>query len=135
MVDGRHLRRQLNRRLRRLPPPRAVRLHLERRRGLAGLSKIYISRRPMPLNILECQVSKMVNSDTCPRPTTGLVLGVRLADALPDVRVLGASEHLGDVRVVRELLLAEAEVKCEVQVPGRLATGGKVTFIRPCIFN
>ena len=24
----------------------------------------------MPLNILECQVSELVNSDTCPRPTT-----------------------------------------------------------------
>jgi hypothetical protein len=39
MADRRHLRRQLDRRLRRLPPPRTVRLHLERRRGLAGLSK------------------------------------------------------------------------------------------------
>ena len=27
--------------------------------------------RRMPLNILECRVSKMVNSDACPRPTTG----------------------------------------------------------------
>jgi hypothetical protein len=88
----------------------------------------------MPLNILECQVFKIAHSDTCPRPTTGLVLGVRLADALPDVRVLGASEHLGDVRVVRELLLAEAEVKREVQVPGRLATGRNVTFIHPVYF-
>jgi hypothetical protein len=25
----------------------------------------------MPHTALECQVSKMVNSDTCPRPTTG----------------------------------------------------------------
>jgi hypothetical protein len=33
----------------------------------------YISRRAMPLHILECQVSKMGNSDTCPRPTTGLL--------------------------------------------------------------
>ena len=30
-----------------------------------------VSGRPMPPNILECQVSKMVNSDACPRPTTG----------------------------------------------------------------
>ena len=35
--------------------------------------------RPMPLNILECQVPKMVNSDTCPRPTIG---GLELAAAL-----------------------------------------------------
>jgi hypothetical protein len=25
----------------------------------------------MPLTILECQVSELVNSDACPRPTTG----------------------------------------------------------------
>jgi hypothetical protein len=30
-----------------------------------------ISGRPMPRTIFECQVSKMVNSDTCPRLTTG----------------------------------------------------------------
>jgi hypothetical protein len=30
-----------------------------------------MSRRPMPHTVLGCQVSKMINSDTCPRPTTG----------------------------------------------------------------
>ena len=30
----------------------------------------YISRCPMPLKGLHCQVSKLFNSDTCPRPTT-----------------------------------------------------------------
>ena len=35
----------------------------------------------MSLNILECQVSTMVDSDTCPRPTTkeGADAGVGLA--------------------------------------------------------
>ena len=33
-------------------------------------STSYISRRPMPHTVLECQVFKMSNSDTCPRPTT-----------------------------------------------------------------
>jgi tetratricopeptide (TPR) repeat protein len=28
-------------------------------------------KRGMPRTVLDCQVSKMVNSDTCPRPTTG----------------------------------------------------------------
>jgi hypothetical protein len=31
----------------------------------------YISRCPMPLKALHCPVSKLFNSDTCPRPTTG----------------------------------------------------------------
>ena len=31
----------------------------------------YISRCPMPLNGVECQVSASVDSDTCPRPTAG----------------------------------------------------------------
>jgi hypothetical protein len=31
----------------------------------------YISGRPMSLKALGCQASKMANSDTCPRPTTG----------------------------------------------------------------
>ena len=30
----------------------------------------YISRCPIFLDDLECQVSKLANSDTCPRPTT-----------------------------------------------------------------
>jgi hypothetical protein len=34
-------------------------------------SKDSIDAKVCRLNILECQVSKMVNSDTCPRPTTG----------------------------------------------------------------
>ena len=36
-----------------------------------GAEVCYISRRPMPRSISECQVSKMANSDTCPRSTTG----------------------------------------------------------------
>jgi hypothetical protein len=47
--------------------------------SLTGVSEKEISDRvrqmqkvcPMPLNILECQASKMVNSDACPRPTAG----------------------------------------------------------------
>jgi hypothetical protein len=49
------------------------------------------------LNVLECQVSKMASSDTCPRPTTGLqaaARGVRraapdpaLAHLAPDTKV------------------------------------------------
>ena len=31
----------------------------------------YISTYPIPLKGLECQASKLVNSDACPRPTTG----------------------------------------------------------------
>ena len=30
-----------------------------------------IHRYPMTLTSLECQVSELVNSDACPRPTTG----------------------------------------------------------------
>ena len=33
----------------------------------------------MLLKLLECQVSKFVNSDTCPRPTTGLSPGRNLS--------------------------------------------------------
>ena len=33
----------------------------------------YIRRCPMLLNRLECQVSKLVDSDVCPRPTTTLL--------------------------------------------------------------
>jgi hypothetical protein len=33
-----------------------------------------ISRSAMSITRLECQVSELVNSDTCPRPTTGTVL-------------------------------------------------------------
>ena len=38
----------------------------------------------MPLNVLECQVSKMVNSDTCPRPTTQTRFTVRVCAPLFD---------------------------------------------------
>ena len=34
-------------------------------------TEIIFSRRPMPHTVLECQVSNVINSDTCPRPTTG----------------------------------------------------------------
>ena len=30
----------------------------------------YISRCPISLKVLECQASKLVDSDTCPRPAT-----------------------------------------------------------------
>jgi hypothetical protein len=57
------------------------------------------SRRPMPLNILECQVSKMVNSDTCPRPTTG-----DLPSALHD-----GGGHRRDLSGGHDLLLVSLE--------------------------
>ena len=43
----------------------------------------------MPLNILECQVSEMVNSDACPRPMTrqcGLRCGETLRCQRPQRR-------------------------------------------------
>ena len=41
----------------------------------------YFSSCPMTLQGLECQLSKSVNSDTCPRPTTCLLQPLHLRDA------------------------------------------------------
>jgi hypothetical protein len=38
--------------------------------GALRLLVSYISRRPMPRTVLEYRVSKMADSDVCPRPTT-----------------------------------------------------------------
>ena len=39
----------------------------------------------MRLNILECHVSKMVNSDTCPSPTTDRAVGAGRAAGAADL--------------------------------------------------
>jgi hypothetical protein len=42
--------------------------------GTAGMSHISVQS-------LQCQVYKLVNSDTCPRPTTGILCGSALLES------------------------------------------------------
>jgi hypothetical protein len=52
---------------------RGARVRAAAGHGLSLCWRIYISRCPMPLEGLHCQVSTctLVNSDACPHPTTG----------------------------------------------------------------
>ena len=51
----------------------------------------------MSLNGLECQASKVVDSDACPRPATGLLSGLQLvAMTFSDLQI-NLQSHLGGV--------------------------------------
>ena len=63
----------------------------------------YISGCPTPLKGLHCQVSNLVNSDTCPRPTARLQRVARhVRDAVVADNVAGGRAHgdLGFGRIV-----------------------------------
>jgi hypothetical protein len=66
----------------------------------------------MPVNILECQVSEVANSDMCPRPTTKASEGT---DGDAELRQWAAKE--GANRVISDYHPSEGASKHGTQIP------------------